>query len=200
MSDLLDCTGTWQLVGYAVFLLPVRLSVSLLQSLSLCSVLPHSSLPADDAGWLAGRLAWSHCGYVAVVAPGAPTDRNVLMYGQCGPPALMTNCTQQPASLFTWLCCCRVRYMLSLVRFGTKLCLRRCVVISAHPKCCTISVIYSSSVYPSNYRQNRKWSQTQLQSNHFCLSMPSVVGIDEVTVWSTLASLDVPELSGTDAH
>lgn len=131
LSDLLDCTGTWQLLGYAFFLLSSRLSLSLLQSPSLSSVLPHSSLPADDAGrlagWLVGWLAWSHCGHVAVDAPGAPTDRSVLMYGQCGPPALMKNCTLQPTGFCTWICCCRVHYLHSLVRLGTKVCLRRCI-------------------------------------------------------------------------
>lgn len=51
VSDLLDRTETWQLVG---------LTLCCSVSLPLSSVLLHSSLPADDAGrlaaWLAGGL------------------------------------------------------------------------------------------------------------------------------------------------
>lgn len=88
LSDLLDFTGTWQLVGS---LLRSRL---LLQCPFLSSALPHSSLAANDAGPLAGGSValQLRCGCCAW----SRADRNVLMYAQCGLAALMKHCTKQP--------------------------------------------------------------------------------------------------------
>lgn len=91
LSDLLECTATWQLVGYDIFL-SIPLSIAL-PPLLLFFLTLHFQLVMLD-GWPVGWLVtWSHCGYVAVVVPGAPTDRSILMYGQCGFSALMKNCT-----------------------------------------------------------------------------------------------------------
>lgn len=84
-----------------------------------------SLFTSHDAGRLASWLARSHCGYVAVIVSGAPTKQKCIdvwpMWSSSMNEKLQT-ATSRPLHM-AWLH--RVHYKLLLLRFCTKLCLRR---------------------------------------------------------------------------